>query len=181
MNEKLLKVPLTFLEFIAISFRINKTKQFLEMCIVSYARQIYFTLNKPFFTQLVRSVNFQTASVLLKGRMGAAIAPDWAMNIPHFKITTVPTGHSPTIKYRFLKTVCQSLLVCFVFVKDFSGRNLAARVWETTKKNFLYEMYWLTEQGDAAFGLCVPCASGTRRIFFFRLTFFFSFFFFFFS
>lgn len=27
-------------------------------------------------------------------------------------------------------------------------------------------MYWLTEQGDAAFGLCVPCASGTRRIFF---------------
>lgn len=75
MNEKLLKVALTFLEFIAISFRINKTKQFLEMCIVSYARQIYFTINKPFLTQGVRSVNFHTASVLLKRQDGSSYCP----------------------------------------------------------------------------------------------------------
>lgn len=86
------------------------------------------TVNKQFFSQCVSGIHFQPASVFLKGRMGAAIAPSWATNIPHFKITTGPGGMMiersarvtpPTIEYCFLKTECQSLLVCFVASRTF--------------------------------------------------------------
>ncbi len=86
------------------------------------------TVNKQFFSQRVSSIHFQPASVFLKGRMGAVIAPSWAMNIPHFKITTGPGGMmivrlprftTPTIEYCFLRTDCQFLWICFVASRTF--------------------------------------------------------------
>lgn len=70
-----------------------------------------------------------------------------------------------TFHYRVLfpKARLPVLTDVFCCVKDILGWNLALLVWERSKNNFLFEMYWL-------FRLCVPCKPGTCSSFFFRTT-----------
>lgn len=101
---------------------------------------------------------FGRLPLLLKSRMGAAVAPSWAMNISYFRISSrpggtmikrLPRGHRPlpsTVSERKNqktkhKPCCQPVDICFV--KDVMGWNVAAVVWENTKNNFPSEMYWL--------------------------------------
>lgn len=131
-------------------------------------RKTFCAVNKPFLSYHVSHIYFQPASVLLKGRMGAAIAPSWTMNIPHIKITTGPGGMMikrlprVTFHYRVLFPKARLPVPTDVFccVKDILGWNSALLVWERSKNDFLFEMYWL-------FRLCVPCKPGTCSSFFF--------------
>lgn len=132
-------------------------------------RKTFCAVNKPFLSYHVSHIYFQPASVLLKGRMGAAIAPSWTMNIPHIKITTGPGGMMikrlprVTFHYRVLFPKARLPVPTDVFccVKDILGWNSALLVWERSKNDFLFEMYWL-------FRLCVPCKPGTCSSFFFQ-------------
>lgn len=110
------------------------------------SQKTFCEVNKPFLSKHVSCLRFPPASVLLKSRMGAAIAPSWAMNILYFQMSNrcggmmikrLPrvTTHSPALFPKTLLPVGTELYCC---VKDVLGWNFAPVVWENTKNNFLF-------------------------------------------